>query len=174
MKNSLDAFRPKTPIWNTQGKSSGEKALDFYFTRISKCFPVQNRVGPGILFIRMLESWPWWKDQPELWKLKSWAEFPGALLSSGSAPVLSGSEQLCVLYPTLILVWSWGPWLTELHPNCAGRWLWRKRCPISGGPTTTTGRSTSSSSRMTSSWCSLTSWCHPAIMHRWVSWWVLA
>lgn len=42
MKNPLDVFRPKTPIWNTQGKGSGGKALGFYFIRISKGFPAQN------------------------------------------------------------------------------------------------------------------------------------
>lgn len=168
MKNSFGVFRPKPPFWNSQGKGSGGKALGFYFIRISKCFPAQNcrsrspfckNVGVMTLVKRLTRT--------VKTKILGW--IPQSLpILWGSAPTLGGTEQLCLLYPTLVLLWSWGPWLTELHPNCAGRWLWRKRCPISGGPTTTTGRSTSSSSQMTSSWCSLTSWFHPVIMHRWV------
>lgn len=46
------------------------------------------------------------------------------------------------------------------------RWPWKRLCLISAALITTTGWNTSSSSRTTSSWCSQTSSCHPATMHR--------
>lgn len=53
------------------------------------------------------------------------------------------------------------------------RWRWKRRCPSSGEPTTTTGRSTGRASPTTSSWCSLTCWCRRVTMPRAPPSWLL-